>query len=57
MLIAPGNDPVLFAAQIARLYHDEALWAQLRENALARIRAEHRMEDFTATVAKVLQQT
>ncbi len=54
ILAAPADDPALFAQAIAHLYRDEALWLSLRQGALARIGAEHRMEDFNAAVAGVL---
>ncbi len=50
-----ADDPVAFAQAMARLYRDEALWQRLREGALARIGLEHRMEDFYAAVAGVLE--
>jgi glycosyltransferase involved in cell wall biosynthesis len=56
LLSAPADDPAAFAQAIARLYRDEVLWRTLRENAVKRIREEHRMEDFAATVAAVLRQ-
>lgn len=49
-----ADEPVAFARAIARLYGDETLWKRLRDRALARIGAEHRMEDFYAAVAGVL---
>jgi len=55
ILAAPAEDPALFAQAIAHLYRDEALWLRLREGALMRIGREHRMEDFCAAVAGVLQ--
>ena len=54
IMAAPADDPVAFARAIARLYRDEALWLGLREAALKRIAAAHRVEDFNATVARVL---
>jgi GT2 family glycosyltransferase/glycosyltransferase involved in cell wall biosynthesis len=51
-----ADHPAAFAQAIARLYRDEALWTRLRENALTRIAADHRPEDFTASVAEVLRQ-
>jgi len=54
ILAAPAADPALFAQAIAYLYRDEALWGCLREGALARIGAKHRVGDFYAAVAEVL---
>jgi hypothetical protein len=56
ILAAPADDPAKFAQGVARLYRDEVLWLTLREAALRRIGAAHRMEDFAATVAAVLRQ-
>ena len=50
-----ADDAAGFARAMARLYGDEVLWKRLREGALARIGAEHRVEDFYAAVAGFLQ--
>lgn len=55
ILAAPADDPALFAQAIAYLYRDEGLWGRLREGALARIGAEHRVGDFCAAVAGILR--
>ncbi len=55
LLTAPADDAAFFAAQIARLYTDEALWTRLREGALATLARENRVEDFNASVAQILQ--
>jgi glycosyltransferase involved in cell wall biosynthesis len=55
MLSAPVDDAPAFARQIARLYHDDALWRALREAALARLEAENGFAAFNAKVAQVLR--
>ncbi|HQT46816.1 MAG: glycosyl transferase family 2 [Acidocella sp. 20-63-7] len=56
LLSAPVNDAKAFAHEIARLYESEALWTTLRENALARLAAEHSPEAFNASVANILHE-
>ena len=54
LLAADPADPTNFARCIVRLYRDEALWQQLREGALLRIRAEHGREAYARAVLDVL---
>jgi GT2 family glycosyltransferase len=54
VLSAPVGDAGAFAAQVARLYSDAALWARVREAAWARLRAENSVAGFQAVVARVL---
>jgi glycosyltransferase involved in cell wall biosynthesis len=54
VLSAPLGDAGAFAAQVARLYSDAALWVRVREAAWARLRAENSVAGFQAVVAGVL---
>ncbi len=54
LLTAQATMPEEFAAHIARLYADEALWTKLRNNGLQRLRQEHGMAAFRATVSRIL---
>lgn len=54
LLAVPGDQPMAFAAAIARLYHDEALWLRLRENALKRLARENSPAAFARQVKKLL---
>jgi hypothetical protein len=54
--ILTADEPVAFAQSVAKLYFDEKLWQDLRENALRRMGAENRPEDFARAVAAVLRQ-
>jgi GT2 family glycosyltransferase len=54
ILSAPVTDAKRFAAQIARLYGAEPIWAELRRNALARLAAENTAPAFNATVENIL---
>nr|WP_319493611.1 glycosyltransferase [uncultured Desulfobacter sp.] len=51
LLIA--NDPVEFASRILDLYENQALWLQLRENALARIQTECSKKKFEEELEKI----
>ena len=50
LLAADATDPVRFAAEIVRLYRDEALWTRLRDVALVRLARDN----DAASVASVL---
>jgi hypothetical protein len=54
LLSAPVDDAQTFARQIALLYEDEALWAELRDNAARRLQAENDPGAFAAEVAAIL---
>ncbi|MBU6398261.1 MAG: glycosyltransferase [Rhodospirillales bacterium] len=54
LLAVPAEAPLAFAAAIARLYHDEALWMRLREGALKRLLAENSPAAFSRQVKKLL---
>jgi glycosyltransferase involved in cell wall biosynthesis len=49
-----ADQPDAFAAAVCRLYRDAALWAELRQNALARIAAECSRAAFDATLEAAL---
>ena len=55
MLSADTNDPPAFAAQIVRLYRDEALWMRLRNMALSRLERENGAEAYAASIRAVLE--
>jgi len=55
MLSADTADPTAFAAQIVRLYRDEALWMRLREMALSRLERENGAEAYAASIRAVLE--
>lgn len=57
MLSAPVSDPARFAAQIVRLYRDEALWERIRSGALARIEAENGAERYARCVWAILNRS
>lgn len=50
-----GADAAGFAAACGRLYREPALWSQVREGALARVRADHEPGAFVATMRGILQ--
>jgi O-antigen biosynthesis protein len=52
-----GLDSQSFATQTSRLYHDEALWTRLRENALERIRKDCDPARFRQTIGRILGMT
>jgi GT2 family glycosyltransferase len=54
LLVAPSNDPALFAQQVVRLYRDAALWQALRDAALERLRQENDAAGYAAAVEAVL---
>ena len=54
LLAVPEDNPSAFAAAIARLYHDEILWARLRDNALRRLARENAPAAFARQVKKIL---
>jgi len=54
LLAADSTDPAGFAARVVRLYRDAALWQQLRDNALQRLRTENASEHYAAAVQAVL---
>ncbi|RFD20229.1 glycosyltransferase, partial [Komagataeibacter melaceti] len=54
MLCADVTDPAAFARQVIRLYHDRTLWDTVRENALARIAAEHDPGQYRARVGGIM---
>jgi len=53
LLTAP-TDPVIFAAQILRLYNDAALWHKLRNAALARLESENSFATYKTRIAQIL---
>jgi glycosyltransferase involved in cell wall biosynthesis len=54
LLAVPADEPMAFAAAIARLYHDEALWMRLRAGALKRLARENSPADFARAVKNLL---
>jgi O-antigen biosynthesis protein len=54
LLAVPASEPEAFAASVARLYHDEALWTRLREGALARLAKENSPAAFARAVKRIL---
>jgi glycosyltransferase involved in cell wall biosynthesis len=54
LLAVPADNPMAFAATIARLYHDEALWMKLRAGALKRLAKENSPTAFTRRVEEIL---
>ncbi|MBU6448371.1 MAG: glycosyltransferase [Rhodospirillales bacterium] len=54
VLAVPADQPMAFAAAIARLYHDEALWRHLRAGALRRLTKENNPADFARRVKEIL---
>jgi len=55
ILSAPAGDARRFARQVARLYSDAALWTALRDNALARLERENRVDAFNMQVEEILR--
>jgi len=54
LLAADSTDPAGFAARVVRLYRDAALWQQLRDNALHRLRTENAREHYAAAIQAAL---
>ncbi len=54
ILSAPQSDAKSFAARIAALYGAEALWREIRKNALRRLAAAHDLTEFDAEVGRLL---
>jgi glycosyltransferase involved in cell wall biosynthesis len=54
ILAADARDPPAFAARIVALYRDAALWARLREAALARLARDNRPDSYTGALLAVL---
>ncbi|BAK82826.1 glycosyltransferase [Komagataeibacter medellinensis NBRC 3288] len=54
MLCADVTDPAAFAAQVVRLYQDQALWDRVRQNALRRVESEHTPQDYRAQVSAIM---
>jgi glycosyltransferase involved in cell wall biosynthesis len=54
LLAVPASEPDAFAASVARLYHDDALWMKLREGALRRLAKENSPAAFARVVRKIL---
>jgi glycosyltransferase involved in cell wall biosynthesis len=57
LLAADSADPAEFARQIITLYRDATLWQVLRDNALERIREDHRRADYEAAVQQAMDQS
>jgi GT2 family glycosyltransferase/glycosyltransferase involved in cell wall biosynthesis len=55
LIAANTADPAEFARRIVVLYRDATLWQTLRDNALARVRAENGRADYEAAVRQVLE--
>jgi GT2 family glycosyltransferase/glycosyltransferase involved in cell wall biosynthesis len=53
LLTAP-SDAAAFAAEIVKLYTDEALWQSLRNGALARLEAENSFETYKSQISQIL---
>jgi glycosyltransferase involved in cell wall biosynthesis len=53
-LVVSAAEPAAFAAAVARLYTDEALWRLVREAALARVQRECSEAVFAASVERAL---
>ncbi len=47
-------DPAQFAERVVALYRDEALWRQLRTNALDRLCRENAPEGYVETIRRIL---
>ncbi|WP_298216784.1 glycosyltransferase [Acidocella sp.] len=56
LLAVPVGDARGFAAAVARLYHDEALWTRLRQGALKRLARENTPAVFARQVGRILAQ-
>ena len=54
LLSADSNDPVQFAKQIMALYQDEALWQQIRDSALDRLRRENGRDGYVEAIRRIL---
>jgi glycosyltransferase involved in cell wall biosynthesis len=54
LLVAPSNDPALFAQQVVRLYRNAELWQALRDAALEKLRKENDAAGYAAAVEAVL---
>jgi glycosyltransferase involved in cell wall biosynthesis len=55
LLAADIADPADFAQRLVALYRDEALWRQLRANALDRLCRENAPEGYVETIRRILQ--
>lgn len=55
LLDGGDGDPGRFADRIATLYRDAALWREIRENALLRVRAEHSREAMKRCLLRALE--
>ena len=49
-----ADDPIAFAVACRRLYDDKTLWEAVRDNALARVRADCAPEVFSAKVKEIV---
>jgi glycosyltransferase involved in cell wall biosynthesis len=54
LLSADAQDPELMAKHVIALYEDEALWQQIRVNALERIRRENGYAEYVKAIERVL---
>jgi glycosyltransferase involved in cell wall biosynthesis len=55
LVVADTAEPAEFARRIVALYRDPALWQRLRDNALERVRAENRREQYAAAVRQAVE--
>jgi GT2 family glycosyltransferase len=55
LLSASVKDPKRFASQLANLYQNEALWSQLRSNAIRRVETENDAASFNLRVQSILK--
>jgi GT2 family glycosyltransferase/glycosyltransferase involved in cell wall biosynthesis len=55
LLVAPATDAAAFAAQIVRLYKDEATWQTLRDRAARKIAADCDVTQWEETLVRILQ--
>ena len=54
LLSADAQDPELMAKHVIALYEDEALWQQIRVNALERLRRENSYAEYVKAIERVL---
>jgi len=55
LLSADPEDPALLAKHIIALYQDQALWQQIRVNALERLRRENSYAEYAKAIERVLE--
>jgi glycosyltransferase involved in cell wall biosynthesis len=55
LLSADQQDPELLAKHVIALHEDEALWQQIRENALERLRRENSYAEYAKAIKRVFE--